>query len=104
MPTESRTLGFNKNEWFEALRDFCASTGRRLPADAVNGMILKQDSEVRIVLNPSGDESAITFTESEVGAALVMFCIKKRIPIAKRAVKSLEVADETLSLHLKMGP
>jgi len=44
MPTESRTLGFNKNEWFEALRDFCASTGRQLPADAVNGMILKQDS------------------------------------------------------------
>lgn len=44
------------------------------------------------------------FAENEVGAALVMFCIRKQIPIAKRATKSLEITGETVSLHLKIGP
>jgi hypothetical protein len=44
------------------------------------------------------------FAENEVGAALVMFCIKKLIPIAKRANKSIEITGETLSLHLNLGP
>jgi len=104
MPTEARTLGFSKNELFEALRDYCATTGRRLPAEAAERLVVTQDTEIRVALNSPGDESAINFTENEVGAALVMFCIRKRIPIAKRATKSLEIVDQTLSLHLRMGP
>jgi len=104
MPTEIRILGFTKNEVFEALRDFCSNTGRRLPAGGADGLELTQDTEIRITLNSPGSESAMNFTENEVGAALVMFCIRKRIPIARRATKSLELADQTLSLHLRMGP
>ncbi|MGA9545723.1 MAG: hypothetical protein WBQ85_19265 [Candidatus Sulfotelmatobacter sp.] len=102
MPTETRVLGFNKNELFEALRDYYISTGRRLPPDSAERLTLKQDSGVQVVLNSPGDGLATNFTENEVGAALVMFCIRKRIPIAKRATKSLEVAGEAISLHLKM--
>ena len=102
MPTETRVLGFSKNELFEALRDYYISTGRRLPPDSADRLTFKQDSGVQVALNSSGDGLATTFTENEVGAALVMFCIRKRIPIAKRAIKSLEVAGETISLHLKM--
>ncbi len=101
MPTESHVLGFDKNELFEALRDYRTNTGRQLPADAGNVLISTQDGEVRITLT-FPDESAIDFTENEVGAALIMFCIKKRIPMARRATKSLVVADETLSLHLRI--
>ena len=103
MPTETRVLCFNKIELFEALRDYCSHTGRRLPPDAAERLVLTQDSEVRVTLNSPGEESAIKFTENEVGAALVMFCIRKRIPIAKRATKSLEITGETISLHLKIG-
>jgi len=104
MPTETRVLCFSKIELFEALRDYCSHTGRRLPPDAAERLVLTQDSEVGVALNSPGDESAMKFAENEVGAALVMFCIKKLIPIAKRATKSLEITGETLSLHLKMGP
>jgi hypothetical protein len=103
MPTETRVLGFNKNELFEALRDYYISTGRRLPPDSADRLTLKQDGEVQIALESHGDGLATNFTENEVGAALVMFCIRKRIPIAKRAIKSLEVAGQTLFLHLKIG-
>jgi hypothetical protein len=103
MPTETRVLGFNKNELFEALRDYYISTGRRLPPDSADRLTLKQYGEVQIALESPGDGLATNFTENEVGAALVMFCIRKRIPIAKRAVKSLEVADQTLFLRLKIG-
>ena len=48
MPTETRVLGFNKNELFEALRDYYISTGRRLPPDSAERLTLKQDSGVQV--------------------------------------------------------
>ncbi len=102
MPTETRVLGFNKNGLFEALRHYYISTGRRLPPDGAERLTLKQNSGVQVALNSSGDGLATNFTENEVGAALLMFCIRKRIPIAKRAIKSLEVTGEAISLHLKL--
>ncbi|MFY9680590.1 MAG: hypothetical protein WA416_07155 [Candidatus Sulfotelmatobacter sp.] len=104
MPTEIRVLSFSKIELFEALRDYCSHTGRRLPPDAAERLVLTQESEVRVTLNSLGEESEMKFAENEVGAALVMFCIRKQIPIAKRATKSLEITGETVSLHLKIGP
>jgi hypothetical protein len=104
MPTEVRVLSFSKNELFDALRDYCSNSGRRLPLDGSERLVLTQDSEVRVTLNSLEGESAMNFTENEVGAALVMFCIRRHIPMAKRAAKSLEVSGETLSFHLRMGP
>jgi hypothetical protein len=102
MPTESRILAFSKHEVFEALRDYCSNTGLRLPDDSLAGLALLPTREVTIALNHLGHESAINFTENEVGAALILFCVKKNIPVARRAVKSLEVTGETLSLHLTL--
>ena len=103
MPTETRVLCFTKLELFEALRDYCSHTGRRLPPEAAERSGLNARQRRPNYRQFSGEESTMKFTDNEVGAALVMFCIRKRIPIAKRATKSLEITGETLSLHLKIG-
>jgi len=104
MPTESRILSFSKNEVLEALSDYCIGAGRRLPDGGSNRLMLTQDTKVRVALNSAEDKQEINFTEGEVAAALVMHCIKQRIPMPRRAIKSLEVVHETLSLHLRMEP
>jgi len=32
-----------------------------------------------------------------------MYCIKRGIPMARHALKSLEISHDTLFLHLRMG-
>jgi hypothetical protein len=100
MPMESRVLHFASAEVFEALKEYCAETGRAMPADAQCSLVLFQDTEVRITLNSSGRTATTTFSESEVGTALIMFCIRKSIPIARRSIKSLQVGHDTVQLRL----
>jgi len=102
MPTESRTLGFNKNEVLEMLREYCTQTGRNLPDDSVNNLKMLHDTEVRVEVITNG--STLQFKESELGAAIIMYCIRRGIPMARHAIKSLEVTRETLFLHLRMRP
>jgi len=65
---------------------------------------MSQDHEVKVDVKTNDDGSTQEFTESELGAAIIMYCIKRGIPMARHAIKSLEVAHETLFLHLRMGP
>jgi len=119
MPTESRILDFSQNEIYEALLAYCRQTRRELPEQICTGLILSQNNETKIALSMNHSDSNITqkseirvtlnfvdsqstFSESEVGGALVMHCMKRGIPMAKRAVKSLEVSREGAHLHLKM--
>jgi len=102
MPSESRILGFNKNEILEMLREYCTQTGGNLPDDSVNDLKMLQDTEVRVEVRTNG--STQQFKESELGAAIIMYCIRRGIPMARHAIKSLEVTHETLFLHLRMGP
>ena len=102
MPSESRILNFAKNEVFEALRDYCAHTTHAIPEDALCGMVSFNDSQAQVVLNDAGRKSTHSFTESELGAALIMFCINKSIPIAKRSEKSLQFNPDSVALHLEL--
>lgn len=73
-----------------------------MSADGADRLTFLAGSEAKITLHSDGPESAIHFTENEVAAALIVFCGKNGIPVARRAIKSLEVAEETLSLCLKI--
>ena len=102
MPTEPRILGFNKVEVLEVLREYCTQTGRTLQDISINALSMVQDEEVRVEVRTNGNGSAQEFTESELGAAIIMYCIKRGIPMARHAMKSLEVTHETLLMHLRM--
>src|ERR1700744_2959792 len=102
MPSESRILHFAKNEVFEALKEYCAHTEPSIPEGALCALVSFQDSQARVVLNDAGRKCTRNFSESELGAALIMFCIKKSIPIAKRSEKSLQFQPDKVSLHLEL--
>lgn len=102
MPSESRILNFGKTEVFEALREYCAHTTHAIPEDALTGLVSFNDSQAQVVVNDGGSKSTHNFNESELGAALIMFCINKSIPIAKRSEKSLQFKTDSVSLHLEL--
>jgi len=102
MPNESRVISFSNAEAIDALVEYCAATKRELPKGGVNRLVFSNDTEVKVTAEFSGGTPSISFFQNEVAAALIFYCNKKGIPVARRAVKSLQVAQDTIALHLAL--
>ena len=74
------------NEVLEAIREYCSQSGRSLPD---NGLIEFHNSRVRVTLKSTEGESVVQFSQSEVGAVLIMFCVRKSIPIRRHIAADL---------------
>jgi hypothetical protein len=102
MPNESRIISFSKAEAIDALVDYCAAIKRELPKSGIHRLAFANDAEIKVTAEFNGDAAAINFYQTEVAAALIFYCNEKGIPIARRAIKSLQVAQDTIALHLSM--
>jgi len=102
MPNESRILGFSNAEAIDALTEFCAATKRELPKGGIKKLVFSEKAEVQASAEFDAGAPPIRFYENEVAAALIMLCHKRGIPVARRAVKSLQIAQESIELHLSM--
>jgi len=65
-------------------------------------MVKGRSVTVKVRLDPEG--SILEFAENELAAAIIMYCLKRGISMARHALKSLEISHDTLFLHLRMGP
>jgi hypothetical protein len=102
MPTESRVVSFSNAELIEAVAAYCQQTKRALPPGGIKGLTFSNDKEIKVTVQPMGDVPSFSLYETEAAVALILFCNTKGIPIARRAIKSLQVAQDTVSLHLVM--
>jgi hypothetical protein len=102
MATESRVVTFTNSEIIEALLHFCETTKRPVPEGGVRQFKFSNDQQVAVTLEPVTGTNVITFHESEIAAALILYCRKLGIPVARRAAKSLQVGVDTVALHLTL--
>ena len=102
MATESRVVTFSNSEVVQALIEFCEQSKRPLPEGGVRQLVFSNDRQVKVTIEPEKGGSPISFYEHEVAAALILYCRKIGVPIARRAMKSLQVAQDTVALHLSL--
>lgn len=100
MPTETRVVTFSNAEAIDALVDYCGKINRELPQAGIKRLTFSNDSEIKVTLEFDAGAPAIRFYENEIAVALILFCNKKGIPVARRAIKSLQVGQDTIALHL----
>ena len=100
MPDESRVVSFSNAEVIEAILDYCEKINRALPPGGIKGLSFSNNKEFKVTVQPGGQAAPFSFYENEIAAALILFCNKRGIPVARRALKSLQVAQDTVSLHL----
>jgi hypothetical protein len=96
---ETRVLSFSNAEVIEAIVDYCEKTNRTLPPGGIKGLNFSNDKEIKVTVQSEG-QATLGFYENEIVAALILLCNKKGIPVARRALKSLQVAQGIVSLHL----
>src|SRR5579864_5980706 len=102
MPNESRVISFSNAEAIDALIDYCVAAKRDMPAGGIKRLVFSNDTEIKVTADFNGGAPSISFFQNEVAAALIYYCNKKGIPVARRAVKSLQVAQDTIALHLAL--
>ena len=101
MPTERRIITFSEREMKEALLDFCIKSARPLPDEPFDEIEVAGSGEIKITLGVRQGKVQMTFQEHEVAAAIIGYCAKKKIPIARRSLKSLRSTRHSVSLHLE---
>ena len=101
MPTEVRIITFSEWEMKEALIDFCIKSARPLPDDSFDAIEFPCKGEVNVTVVGRQNKSRLTFQEHEVAAAIIGYCVKKNIPIARRSLKSLRSTRHSVSLRLQ---
>lgn len=108
MPTEMRHIVFTPNEVLRSITQYKVRRREPLPRGTVSNLDIEERPDIHVVLSITGDGATIpqkiTFKGAELAAALVMFCIERKIPLpANGAKKTLRVFDNQLGLEVAIG-
>ena len=104
MPIENRTLSFNNQELAEALGGYNAITKQPFTSGMVVAVDLEQDPKplFRIVVQDRqiARRTTVTLEPEHMAAALISFCRIKRVPLPRKAKKTLHVESGRVVLHI----
>ncbi|HVM80670.1 MAG TPA: hypothetical protein VMU06_16745 [Stellaceae bacterium] len=101
MPSESRVIKFTDRELLEAVAAYCVKSARLAPGAAITSPLVSNEGEIKLSFEPSPSGPVVTLRQNEILAAIILYCGQRRIPIPRRSIKSLRVANGGLSLHLE---
>ena len=106
MPNELRRLLFNQNEVLQAIMDMnTRSNNRYFPDGHISNVKIVEDPSphVDLVVEVSHNkEDEGTIDTPTLGASLIGFCIRKKIPLPAKANKSLKVVKGQLVIDIKI--
>ena len=109
MSTETRRITFSSEELIQAISRHRRDERQPLPESRIRGSKVESGEgpvpRISLLLDPAGGDgaNAIEFRPTEVAVALIKFCRLKRIPLPKRAEKSLSVDRGQIALVLQLG-
>lgn len=107
MPTETRRITFSSHELVEAIAHFAKATKYPMPPGKVTGCQIDQHGAVSATLTiqhmAEGSTRTARFDNNSIAAALILYCIEKKIPIPKAAVKSVQSDGKYMALILRIG-
>lgn len=107
MVTEIRHLIFQNGEVVQALAAFQKQRRDPLPAGTIAGLSFAKESRIKCTLewdaDGGGTRGKRTFLSDELGAALIHYCISKRIPLPAKSPKVLQLFGENIGLVVSIN-
>jgi hypothetical protein len=105
MSTETRRITFSAEEVIQAVSKHRRDEKHPLPESRIRGVKAEDGSHPKfaILLEDRGDgKTGIDLRPAEMAVALIKFCRMKKIPLPKRASKSLGVDAGQVCLVLSL--
>ena len=112
MPSEFRRVTFTNNELIEAIHDHNQVSRDKLPAGMIVSCkpVSEPDVAVRLdLVDQASGETRLAYLSPEVVAAVLLrYCMKRRIPMPRKAAKPIEIHGDEISLKIeiegRLGP
>jgi hypothetical protein len=108
MSSEFRRITFTSEELIQAISRHRRDEKQPLPESRIRGSRVESGEgpipRISLILDPSGagETTTIDFRPTEIAVALIKFCRLKRIPLPKKAEKSLGVERGQIALLLQL--
>jgi len=107
MVKESRKIIFDQQDLIEGILNYTQRTRRAMPSRArITGFDVQESPDKGISLKFNFDDleesKDIILYQDEIGAALIMQCKVKEIPLPRTASKSLEADGDNINLVVEI--
>ncbi len=106
MPSEFRRIMFTNNELIEAIHDYNGISQDKLPPGIILTCTPVSEADVAVrleMVDQRSDATHVVELSPEVlGAALLRYCMKHRIPMPKSATKSIQIHGDEISLNVEI--
>ncbi len=97
---------FTNNELIEAIQDYNEIAQDKLPPGIILTCTPVSEADVAVrleMVDQRSDATHVVELSPEVlGAALLRYCMKHRIPMPKFATKSIQIHDNEVSLNVEI--
>jgi len=107
MPTEMRRIVFSNEELLNAINFFNSPNIPKLPEGVITSASVDPENKSNMILKFNSynrdAERDIIVPVASLGAVLINYCIKSKIPMSKKASKSLKIIGDNVSLELVFG-
>lgn len=106
MPFEKREIIFSNDEVLAAIRQFYARSNQSFPAGTINNISVTRanDAEYQFAFDVTSGHNyreRLAIGGEKLGAALLLYCISRHIPIPAAAQKRMALADGQLALSFE---
>ena len=102
MPSEARAIKFTNDELMTALFRYSQHVGESELIGLPTKVELSQEGTVSATLH-SSHHHPITCSAAQIAAALILICVRQKIPVPKTAEKSVQIQGDNVVLFFKSG-
>jgi len=105
MIEEQRRLTFSMDELATAVLSYLISTKKMGEKDRLGKLTVSEGAEVSVsatVVTQTGESSNLELGAQVLGALLIAHCIKRKVPLPKRANKSITRNGERVALAFSL--
>ncbi|MDG4720263.1 MULTISPECIES: hypothetical protein [Thalassospira] len=103
---EIRCIVFDDGELIKALLAHGRRTGKNLPAGQITSFEIERAKEVVARMTITSDEGAkmvVPTSGAELAAAMIAYCIDRKVPVPAHSAKSITVIDDHVALKITMS-
>jgi hypothetical protein len=105
MIEEQRKLTFSMDELATAVLSYLISTKKMSERDKLGRIAVNDGADVSVsatVVAQAGESSLVDLGAQTLGALLIAHCIKRKIPLPKRAAKSITRNGDRVALAFSL--
>ncbi|RCK43769.1 hypothetical protein [Thalassospira profundimaris] len=103
---EIRCIVFEDGELIKALLAHGRRTGKALPAGHISSFEIQRSKDVIARMTITSDEGGKTIVPTsgaELAAAMIAYCIDRKVPVPAQSAKSITVIDDHVALKITMS-